>query len=48
MLNSSPLSTTSYTDQAVQSGFTYYYVTTAVDSQGVESAYSNEAAATVP
>ena len=48
MLNSSLIAGTSYTDQTVQSGITYYYVTTAVDSLGVESIYSNEAAATVP
>jgi len=47
-LNSGLISNTSYTDQMVQSGSTYYYVTTAVNSQGQESAYSNEAAATVP
>lgn len=39
---------TSYTDSAVQSGQTYYYVTTAVDSQGAESSYSNQAQAVVP
>ena len=33
-LNSSLISTTNYNDQMVQSGNTYYYVTTAVDSQG--------------
>ena len=48
LLNSSLIATTSYTDLTVQSGVTYYYVTTAVDSQGVESVYSNEAVATVP
>jgi uncharacterized protein YjdB len=48
LLNSSLIASTTYTDQNVQSGITYYYVTTAVDSQDVESAYSNEAAATVP
>src|SRR5271157_4349628 len=47
-LNSSLISTTSYTDQTVQSGYTYYYVTTTVNSQGLESAYSNQAVATVP
>ena len=47
-LNSSLISTTNYTDQPVQSGPTYYYVTTAVNSQGQESVYSNQAAATVP
>jgi hypothetical protein len=48
LVNSGLIATTNYSDQAVQSGVTYYYVTTAVDSQGMESAYSNEAAATVP
>jgi hypothetical protein len=40
--------TTTYTDSNVQSGTTYYYVTTAVDSSGAESAYSNEAQANIP
>jgi hypothetical protein len=47
-LNSALVSATTYSDQAVQSGSTYYYVTTAVDSQGNESIYSNQSAATVP
>jgi len=47
-LNSGLISGTSYTDFAVQHGYTYYYVTTSVDSQGMESSYSNEATATVP
>ena len=47
-LNSSLIATTSYTDQGVDSGNTYYYVTTAVNSQGLESVYSNEAAASWP
>ena len=47
-LNSSLITVTSYTDQGVNSGNTYYYVTTAVNSQGLESVNSNEAAATVP
>jgi hypothetical protein len=46
--NSNLIATTSYSDLTVQSGLTYYYVTTAVDSQGMESAYSNQAVATVP
>jgi hypothetical protein len=37
-----------YTDSSVQSGLTYYYVVTAVDSQDVESAHSNQAAAVIP
>src|SRR5208282_5677565 len=42
-LNASVNATTSYTDTSVQSGQTYDYVTTAVDSSNVESAYSNQA-----
>lgn len=38
----------SYSDSAVQSGTTYYYVTTAVDASGVESSYSNQVTAAVP
>lgn len=37
-----------YSDSTVQSGMTYYYVTTAVDSSGTESSYSNLAQAVVP
>ncbi len=37
-----------YTDSTVQNGVTYYYVTTAVDSSGNESTYSNEASANIP
>jgi hypothetical protein len=47
-LNSSLVSSTTYSDQTVQSGSTYYYVTTAVDNQGKESVYSNQSVATVP
>jgi hypothetical protein len=47
-INSSLVTTLSYTDSTVQSGTTYYYVTTAVDSSGDESVYSNEASATIP
>jgi hypothetical protein len=47
-LNSSVEVTTSYTDAAVQSGLIYDYVTTAVDSSNVESAYSNVATANIP
>jgi hypothetical protein len=38
----------SYTDSTVQAGVTYFYVVTAVDSNGNESAFSNEAPVTVP
>ena len=37
-----------YTDNSVLAGQTYYYVTTAVDGSGVESAHSNEAQASIP
>ncbi len=47
-LNSARITGTSYTDVNVQSGATYYYATTAVNAQGIESAYSNQAVATVP
>jgi hypothetical protein len=47
-LNSALLSTTSYSDGTVQSGTTYYYVATAVNSGNVESSYSNQATAAVP
>ncbi len=38
----------SYSDTAVQPSHTYYYVTTAVNSQGQESGYSNETQASLP
>ena len=41
-------SATSSTDNAVQAGQTYFYVVTAVDAQGNESVYSNQAKATIP
>ncbi len=47
-LVSSPMTTTSYTDAGVTSGQTYFFVTTAIDSSGLESAYSNEATAVIP
>ena len=47
-LNSSLVSVLAYTDSTVQSGGTYYYVTTAVDANGVESTFSNEVAAAIP
>lgn len=39
---------TSYADSTVQSGQSYYYVTTAVDSAGAESSYSNQVSVQVP
>jgi hypothetical protein len=47
-LNSSPVTNTTYTDSSVQAGHSYYYVVTAVDADSTESAYSNEASATIP
>jgi IPT/TIG domain len=47
-INPSLISGTMYKDDTVLGGKTYFYVATAVDSNGVESAYSNEASATVP
>jgi len=47
-LNPSLVSGVTFTDTNVQSGQTYYYVVTAVDSNGVESVYSNQASATIP
>src|SRR5437879_7706535 len=47
-ISSSLVAVLDYTDSTVQHGTTYYYVTTAVDSSGNESAYSNEAPAVIP
>jgi fibronectin type 3 domain-containing protein len=47
-LNSTPIATSNYTDTTVQSGKTYYYVVTAVDSSNNESSYSNQVSATIP
>jgi Cep192 domain 4/Protein of unknown function (DUF1573)/Abnormal spindle-like microcephaly-assoc'd, ASPM-SPD-2-Hydin len=47
-LNSSPSSAIKYTDGTVSSGTTYYYVVTAVNSSGTESAKSGQVTATVP
>ena len=47
-VDSSLVSGLNYTDSTVQSGTTYYYVTTAVDSSGSESVYSNEVSEPIP
>ena len=47
-LNATPVPLTTYTDSSVQAGQTYFYVATAVDSNNVESSYSNETSATIP
>jgi hypothetical protein len=48
MINSGVDPNTSYIDNSVDSGSTYYYVTTAVNSSGEESTYSNQAQASIP
>ena len=47
-VNSTTLSSMSFTDNNVQAGQTYFYVTTAVNNSNVESGYSNQAQAVVP
>jgi hypothetical protein len=47
-INSQLVKQTSYKDESVESGKTYYYVTRAVDAKGKESVDSAEVAATVP
>jgi hypothetical protein len=47
-VNSSLVPGTTYSDTNVSAGQTYYYVATAVDSNNNESAYSNQAPATIP
>jgi fibronectin type 3 domain-containing protein len=47
-INSALDTSMSYSDSQVQSGQIYYYVTTAVDSTGVESSYSSEVQAVIP
>jgi Abnormal spindle-like microcephaly-assoc'd, ASPM-SPD-2-Hydin len=47
-LNTAADANTTYTDSAVSAGQSYYYVVTAVGSNGVESSYSNEAVGTIP
>jgi hypothetical protein len=48
VLTGSPDASTSYTDNSVQAGQTYYYVVTAVDGSGNESVDSNQAQAVIP
>jgi len=47
-INSSLVAVLSYADSNVLNGTTYFYVTTAVDSGGNESAFSNQAQAIIP
>ncbi len=49
IINTSPITGTSYTDNTVQDGQTYYYTAIAVDTDtGVDSTYSNQASAVMP
>ncbi len=48
LINSGLVAVQTYTDTSVEIGTTYYYVTTAVDSSGNESTYSNQATAVIP
>ena len=47
-INGALVAALTYSDSTVQSATTYYYVTTAVDSSGNESADSNQATAVIP
>jgi hypothetical protein len=47
-INSALEASTEYADNTVTAGQTYYYVTTAVNGNGTESAYSNQAKAEIP
>jgi Abnormal spindle-like microcephaly-assoc'd, ASPM-SPD-2-Hydin len=47
-VNGSLVGGVNYADSSVQTGKTYYYVATAVDSSGNESVFSNEVSAIVP
>jgi len=47
-MNASLLASTTYIDTSIQGGMTYYYVSTAMTFDNIESAYSNEATAAVP
>jgi fibronectin type 3 domain-containing protein len=47
-LNSSLQPGTAFSDNSVQAGATYFYVTTAVDGSSQESAFSNESKSIIP
>ena len=47
-VNASLQSASGFTDSGVSSGLSYFYVVTAVDGSGNESAFSNEAPAVIP
>ena len=47
-INSSPVTLLNYTDSTVANSTTYFYVATAVDSNGLESSFSTQATAVIP
>ncbi|RZU39976.1 choice-of-anchor D domain-containing protein [Edaphobacter modestus] len=47
-INSSTITTVSYSDQTVVGGATYYYTITAVGTNGTQSGYSNQATVVIP
>jgi hypothetical protein len=47
-MNSSVVTVTTYNDNAVQPGQTYFYVVTSINLNDVESSYSNEVMALIP
>lgn len=47
-INSALAPTPAYNDSSILSGQTYYYMATAVDGSGTESAYSNQVQAVIP
>ncbi len=48
ILNTSPVTSTQFTDTSVADNVTYFYVVTAVDSSGVQSSNSNQVTAPIP
>jgi Protein of unknown function (DUF2012) len=48
VINTSLVTLLTFTDSAVQSGATYFYVTTALDGSGNESVFSGEVKAVIP
>jgi hypothetical protein len=48
LLTATPVAGTTFTDDVVQGGVTYYYVLTAIDSGGAASVNSTEVSAAIP
>lgn len=47
-ITAQPVNALDYSDIAIQSGKTYYYVVTSIDTSNVESVNSNQTSAAVP